>query len=109
MSDQSPFFRKSTPSVISRVFAMVFSRMSFRIRGPVLQVSLPEFYDKTSEINGFTVLQLLLKDSTYKKTLRKGKKAQRCHRQVPLTLELQKINVQTFVGRPCQIPSLPQQ
>jgi hypothetical protein len=25
----------------------------------VLQVSLPEVYDKTAEINGFTVLQLL--------------------------------------------------
>jgi len=33
--------------------------MSFRIRCLVLQVSLPEVYDKTAEINGFTVLQLL--------------------------------------------------
>ena len=36
--------------------------MSFRIRCPVLQVSLPEVYDKTAEINGFTVLQLLFED-----------------------------------------------
>ena len=55
MSDQSPFCRKSTPLVISRVFAFVFSWMSIRIRCPVLQVSLPEVYDKTAEINGFTV------------------------------------------------------
>jgi len=47
--------------VLSRVFAVVFSRMSFRLRCPVLQVSLPEVYDKTAEINGSTVLQLLLK------------------------------------------------
>ena len=56
MSDQSPSCRKSTPLVISRAFAVVFSWMSFRIRCPVLQVSLPEVYDKTAEINGFTVL-----------------------------------------------------
>jgi hypothetical protein len=61
MSGQSPFGRKSTPMVISRVFAVVFSRMSFRMRCPVLQVSLPEVHDKTAEINGFTVLQLCLK------------------------------------------------
>jgi hypothetical protein len=62
MSDQSPpFGRKSTPLVTVRAFAVVFSRMSFRIRCPVLQVSLPEVYDKTAEINRFTVLQLLLK------------------------------------------------
>ena len=30
MSDQSPFGRKSTPMVISRAFADVFSRISFR-------------------------------------------------------------------------------
>ena len=57
-----PSCRKSTPLVIRRAFAVVFSRMmSFRIRCPVLQlkVSLPEVYDKTAEINGFTVLQLL--------------------------------------------------
>jgi hypothetical protein len=48
--------------VIIRAFAVVFSRMSFRIRCPVLQVSLPEVYDKTAEINGFTVLQLLFED-----------------------------------------------
>jgi len=50
MSDQSLFCRKSTPLVICRAFAVVFSRMSFRIRCPVLQVSLPEVYDKTAEI-----------------------------------------------------------
>ena len=37
MSDQSPFGRKSTPLMISRAFAVVFSRMSFRIRCPVLK------------------------------------------------------------------------
>jgi hypothetical protein len=36
MSDQSPFGRKSTPLVISRAFAVVFSRMRFKIRCPVL-------------------------------------------------------------------------
>ena len=35
MSDQSPFGRKRTPLVISRVFAVVLSRMSFRIRNKV--------------------------------------------------------------------------
>jgi len=48
--------------VIRRVFAFVFSRMRVRIRCPVLQVSFPEVYDKTAEINEFTVLQLLLED-----------------------------------------------
>jgi hypothetical protein len=62
MSDQSPIGRKSTPLVISRAFAIVCSRMSFRIRCPVLQVSLPEVYHRTAEINGFTVLQLLFED-----------------------------------------------
>ena len=57
MSDQRPSGRKSTPLVISRVFAVVFSRMSFRIRCPVLQVSLPEFYGKAAEIDELTVLQ----------------------------------------------------
>ena len=42
MSDQSPFGKEITPLVISKAFAVVFSRMSFRIRCPVLQVSLPE-------------------------------------------------------------------
>ena len=32
LSDQSPSCRKSTPLVISRAFAVVFSRMSFRLR-----------------------------------------------------------------------------
>ena len=47
MSDQSPFGttflvgRASTPLVIIRAFAVVFSRMSFRMRCSVLQVSLP--------------------------------------------------------------------
>jgi len=36
MSDQSPFCRKSTPLVISSAVAVVFSRMGFRIRCPVL-------------------------------------------------------------------------
>jgi hypothetical protein len=58
MSDQSPFCRKSTPLVLNRTFAVVFSRMHVRIRCPVLQVSFPEVYDKTAEINEFTVLQL---------------------------------------------------
>jgi hypothetical protein len=62
MSDQSPFGRKCTPLVISRAFAVVFSRMSFRVRCPVLQVSLPEVYDKAAEINGLSVLQLLFED-----------------------------------------------
>jgi hypothetical protein len=44
---------------ISRALAVVFSWMSFRMRCPVLQVSLPEVYDKTAEIKGFTVMQLL--------------------------------------------------
>jgi len=46
----------------SRAPAVVFSQMSFRIRCPVLQVSLPEVYDKMAEINGFTALQLLFED-----------------------------------------------
>ena len=62
MSDQSPFGKEITPLVISKAFAVVFSRMSFRIRCPVLQVSLPEVYDKMAEINGFTALQLLFED-----------------------------------------------
>ena len=62
MGDQCPFCRKTTPLVISRAFAVVFSRMSFRMRCPVLQVSLLEVYDKTAEINGFTVLQPLFED-----------------------------------------------
>jgi len=63
MSDQIPSDRqKSTPLVISRVFAVVFSRMSFRIRCPVLQVSLPEFYGKAAGINGLTGLQFLFGD-----------------------------------------------
>ena len=45
--------------MISRAFAVVLSRMSFRIRCPVLQVSLPAVYDKPAEINGLTILQLL--------------------------------------------------
>jgi len=39
MSDQSPFDRKNTPLVISRAFAVVLSRMSFRTRCSVLSVS----------------------------------------------------------------------
>jgi hypothetical protein len=62
MGDRSPSCRKSTPLAISKVFAVVFSRMSFRIRCPVPQVFLPEVYDKTAEIIGFTVLQLLFED-----------------------------------------------
>jgi len=58
MRDQSLFCRKSTPMVISRAFAVVFSRMNFRMRCPVLQVSLPKIYDRTAKIIGFTVLQL---------------------------------------------------
>ena len=54
MSDQSHFGRKSTPLVTSRAIAVVFSPMIFRISCPALQVSLPEVYDKTAEINGFT-------------------------------------------------------
>ena len=50
-SDQSPSGRTSTPLVISIAYAVVFSRMSFRIRCAVLQVSLPEVYDKTAEIS----------------------------------------------------------
>jgi hypothetical protein len=38
MCDQSPLCRKSTPLVISRAFAVVFSWMRFRIRCPLLQV-----------------------------------------------------------------------
>jgi hypothetical protein len=48
--------------VISKAFAVVFSKMKFRIRCLVLQVSLSEVYDKTAETNGFTVLQLLFED-----------------------------------------------
>ena len=71
MSDQSPFCRKSTPLVISRVFAvLVLSRMRVRMRRcSVLQVSLPEVYHKTAEINGFTVLQLMLEDVRLCQTL----------------------------------------
>ena len=48
--------------VISSAFAAVFSRMRFRIpKCPVLQVSLPEVYDKMAEINGFTVCSFCLK------------------------------------------------
>jgi hypothetical protein len=45
--------------MICRAFAVVFSWMRVRIRCPVLQVSLPEVYDETAEINGLTILQLL--------------------------------------------------
>ena len=62
MSDHSPFGRKSTLLGISRALAVVLSRMNFRMRCPVLKVSLPEVYHKTTEINGFTVLQLLFED-----------------------------------------------
>jgi hypothetical protein len=64
MSDQSSLCRKSAPlaRMTSKAFAIVFSRVSFRLRCPLLQVSLPEVYDKTAEINGFTVLQLLFED-----------------------------------------------
>jgi len=63
MSDQSPFCRRSTPLVIISAFAAVFSRMRFRIpRCPVLQVTLPEVYDKRAEINELTVLQLQFED-----------------------------------------------
>ena len=64
MSDHSPFGRKSTLLGISRALAVVLSRMNFRMRCPVLKVSLPEVYDKTAEINGFTVLQLLFELQT---------------------------------------------
>jgi len=62
--------------VISRgAFAVVFfSRMSSRIRCPVLQVSLPEVYDKMAEINGFTVLQLLFEDRRSCQTIHHGRK-----------------------------------
>ena len=56
MSDQRPSGRKSTPLVMCRAFAVVFSRMSFRMRCPVLQLSLPQVYNKTAEIHGLTVL-----------------------------------------------------
>ena len=52
MSDHSPFGRKSTPLVMSRAFAAVFSWTSFIIRCLVLQVSLPRFYSKAAEIMG---------------------------------------------------------
>ena len=61
MSDQSPSSCR-TPLVTSRAFAVAFSRMCFRIRCPVLQASLPEVYNKTAEINGFTFLQLSFED-----------------------------------------------
>jgi len=61
MSDQSPFCMKSTPLVISRAFAVVSFQMRVRVRCPVLQVSLPEVYDKMAEINGFTVCSFCLK------------------------------------------------
>jgi hypothetical protein len=59
MSDQSPFCRKSTPLVVSGALAVVFSWMCVRSRYPVLQVSLSEVNDKTAEVDGLTVLQLL--------------------------------------------------
>ena len=74
MSDHSLFGRRSTTLVISRAFAVVFSRMSYRLRCPVLKVSLPEVYDKMAEINGFTVLQLLFEDIRLEKKRKKDKK-----------------------------------
>jgi len=78
MSIQSPSCRKSTPLMISRAFAVttvgVFSRMSFKIRRPVLKVSLPQIYDKTAVINGFTVLQLLFEDLRLCQTIIHGRK-----------------------------------
>jgi hypothetical protein len=58
--------------VISRVFAvLVLSRMRVRMRRcSVLQVSLPEVYDKAAEINGLTVLQLLFVDLRLCQTIR---------------------------------------
>jgi hypothetical protein len=58
-------------------FAVVFSRMRFKIRCPVLQVSLPEVYNKTAEINGFTVLQLLFEDIRLCQTMH-GRKNMAC-------------------------------
>ena len=43
----------------SRALAVVYSQVRARIRCPLPQVSLPEFYDKTAEINGLTILHLL--------------------------------------------------
>jgi len=48
--------------------------MSYRLRCPVLKVSLPEVYDKMAEINGFTVLQLLFEDIRLEKKRKKEKK-----------------------------------
>ena len=47
--------------MICRVFVVVFSWTSFRLRCG-LEVSLPEFYGKTAEINGLTGLQFLFGD-----------------------------------------------
>ena len=55
--------------MISRAFAVVFSRMSFRIRCSVLQVFLPEVYDTTAEVNGPTLLQHLFEDIQFCQTI----------------------------------------
>ena len=59
-SDQSPFM-KSTPLVTGRAFAVVFSRMRVRIRCPVLQVSLPEVYNKRLRSMGSQFCSFCLK------------------------------------------------
>jgi len=49
--------------VISGAFAAVSYWMCVRVTCPVLQVSLPEAYNKTAEINGLTALQILFEDT----------------------------------------------
>ena len=61
--------------MVIRAFAVVFSRMSFRMRQVSSTPSVsPEAYDKTAEINGFTVLQLLFEDIRLCQTIHARKK-----------------------------------
>jgi hypothetical protein len=58
-SQQSLFGGQCTPSVISVNFAVVLSWAAIRVGCPKLQGSLFEVHNKTTEVNGFTVPQLL--------------------------------------------------
>ena len=60
MCDLSLLWRKGTPLMISRAFAVALSWMCVTERCPILQVPLPEIDNKTAEVNGFTILQLFL-------------------------------------------------
>ena len=65
MSDQSSFGRKSTPVVIRRAFAVVFSWISFRKRCPILPVSLLRSTTKRLRSTGAQCCSFCLKIYNY--------------------------------------------